>query len=263
MNRWLVLAAILTVVGGCGGKGKTKPTSATGAANDFTGGQFVEIDLGAEEEALEELAAAELMRATADCGDLLKLEPSAMLGQLKDSEIRCLDEALKIAERQTSKDKISRVLLTDAWAKGDEHRWEGIARRHLEEIDRSDPDMCYKFAYYLADRGPEKMDEAMKWADVALDNRSAWEGDLHVKRVYALHKIKTRAAQKKWNWLEEQYSKAPSEDALNSATEARNHTKTLAREWLEYARQSGKDQTLPLQLCISAAGTAEFCDDAQ
>src|SRR5688572_21400214 len=181
MERWLVLVA-LAGLAACGGKGKTKPTSSGDAANDLGSGQFVEIDLGEEEAALEEAAGAELMRATSECGELLKLEPSAMLGQLTDSQIRCLDEALKTAERQTVKDKISRVLLNDAWAKGDEHRWEGIARRHLEEIDRSDPDMCYKFAYYLVDRGPEKMDEAMKWADVALENRAVWEGDLHVKR---------------------------------------------------------------------------------
>jgi len=261
MQRWFVLLAAAGAVGACGGKGKNKPTSSGDASNEVTTGQFVEIDLGEEEAALEEAAGVELMRATAECGDLLKLEPSAMLGQLTDAQIRCLDEALKNAERQTVKDKISRVLLNDAWAKGDEHRWEGIARRHLETIDRSDPDMCYKFAYYLVERGPDKMDEAMKWADVALENRAVWEGDLHVKRVYALEKIKTEAAQKKWMWLESEYNKAPSEELLHAADEARNQTKTLAREWLEYAKQSGKDTTLPLQICISAAGTAEFCEE--
>jgi hypothetical protein len=262
MQRWLTLALVAGVAfGALAGKGKNKPSGSGDTSNDLSSSQFVEIDLGEEEEALEQSAGEELMRATADCGDLLKLEPSAMLGQLTDSQIRCLDDALKVVERQTVKDKISRVLLNDAWAKGDEHRWEGIARRHLEEIDRSDPDMCYKFAYYLVDRGPEKMDEALKWADVALENRSVWEGDLHVKRVYALFKIKTEAAQKKWAWHEAEYNKAPSEELLHSSDDARNQTKTLSREWLEYARQSGKDTTLPLQMCISAAGTAEFCEE--
>lgn len=260
MRRWPMLVVALVLAVGCGAKGKKNPTPASDAASDFGGG-FIEIDLGAEEEVLDELAGAELMRTTAECGDLRKLEGGALLGQLTDAQIRCLDDAFKVAERQTAKDKISRVLLNDAWAKGDEHRWEGIARRHLEEIDRSDPDMCYKFAFYLAERGPEKMDEAMKWADVALENKSIWEGDLHVKRVYALHKIKTQAAQKKWTWLEEQYSRTPTEEGQLAAAEARNLTKTLAREWVEYARQSGKDQTLPLQMCISAAGTADFCEE--
>src|SRR5690606_16230954 len=161
-----------------------------------TGG-FIEISLDEEEEALDELFGSELMVATAKCGDLVRLEPSAMMGKLKDAEIRCLDQSLREAERQTVKDKISRVLLADAWAKGDSHRWEGIARRHLEEIDRSDPDMCYKFAVYLLERPADYMDETMKWADVALDNRTRWTGELHVKRVYALYKVKGMAAQKK------------------------------------------------------------------
>src|SRR6476646_10000067 len=99
--------------------------------------------------------------------------------------------------------------------------------------------MCDRVAYYLVERGPDKMDEAMKWAQVALDNRSIWEGDLHVKRVYSLMKIKTIAAQRKWTWHESEYTRHPNEALLEESKEARNQTKTLAREWLEYAKDSG------------------------
>lgn len=254
---WMLVAAMLLVA--CGGKGKPKPAAAGSTANDFAGG-FVEIDFGDEDAALEEMGGAELFTATAECGELLKLETAAIIGQLSESQIRCLEDLLRSSDRQTVKDKISRVMLNDAWAKGDEHRWEGIARRHLEQIDRSDPDMCYRFAYYLVERGPDKMDEAMKWAQVALDNRSLWEGDLHVKRVYSLMKIKTVAAQRKWNWLESEYTRKPSEALLEQSKEARNQTKTLAREWLEYAKDSGTDVTFPLDICRSAAGTGDFCE---
>lgn len=260
--RTAVLAApILAMVAASAWAGKGKKPAADANTDQFAGG-FVQIDFGEEDAALETLDGSELMEVTAECGDLLKLETAAIVGQLNEAQIRCLDGALRSAERQTVKDKISRVLLNDAWAKGDEHRWEGIARRHLEEIDRSDPDMCYKFSYYLVDRGPEKMDEAMKWAQVALDNRMVWEGELHVKRVYALMKIKTLAAQRKWNYLEAQYARAPSEEGLKESADARNLTKTLAREWLEYARGSSSDTTTPLEICRSAAGTGDFCEGA-
>lgn len=260
MWRWLLCWAVGLSLSACG-KGKAGPISTTAAANDFTGGSFVdiEIDLGGEVEDLDELDLAELRRTTVDCGDLLKLEPSSMLGQLSDPEIRCLHKAVQRTERQTARDKISRVLLTDAWAKGDEHRWEGIARRHLEQIDRSDPDMCYKFAYYLTSRSPDKMDEAMKWAQIALDNRSIWEGDLHVRRVFALHKLMTRAAVKKWTWLENEYLRAPEEDSMTAAGLARAEAKTVAREWLDYARESGMDETTALQMCLTTSGTSDFC----
>lgn len=264
MRSWAVaitiafVASNAVVLDACGGKGK-KPISAGSSADDFAGG-FVQINFTDIDEALNELDGAELSSVTAECGDLLKLETAAIVGQLNEPQIRCLDRGIRDAERQTVKDKISRVLLNDAWAKGDEHRWEGVARRHLTQIDRSDPDMCYRFAYYLLERGPEKMDEAQKWAQVALDNRTVWEGELHVKRVYALLKIKTMAAQKKWLWLESEYTRKPSEELKKTTDDARNETKTLAREWLEYARGSDTDTTIPLAVCQSAAGTGDYCE---
>lgn len=255
--RLLCLIALLVVVG-C----KKKPANDFGdSATDVTDGGFVAISMDDEADDLDAMFGSELMTATAQCGDLIKLEPAAMMGKLSDAEIRCLDDQLRVAERMTIKDKISRVLLADAWAKQDEHRWEGVARRHLEEIDRSDPDMCYKFALYLSEKGPDRMEEALKWANVALENRSQWTGDLHVKRVYALYKLKALAAQKNWTYLEEQNAKAPSAEAEEKVAEMRNLTKTLSREWLEYARQAGKDPTLAMNLCVSAAGTAEFCNN--
>lgn len=258
MKGWILFSAALVLAVGCGRK--KQPARSADSSTEGPG-EFVEISLDDEVSALDEMFGSELMTATAKCGDLVKLEPSAMMGKLKDAEIRCLDQSLRDAERQTVKDKVSRVLLADAWAKGDEHRWEGIVRRHLTDIDRSDPDMCYKFSTYLLDTAPENMDETMKWADVALENRTRWTGDLHVKRVYALYKLKAMAAQKKWGWLEEKYVMSPTETLLEEKSESRNQAKTLAREWLEYARSSGKDPTLALQLCISAAGTSDFCDE--
>jgi len=249
MIRALVIAGL--VLSGC----KKKPPETT---EEVYSGGFVDIEIDEDE---EELFGSELMIATAECGDLVRMEPAAMMGKLKDGEIRCLDQSLRDAERQTVKDKLSRVLLADAHAKGDMHRWEGIVRRHLEEIDRSDPDLCYKFSRYLAGKDSEYADEAMKWADVALENRTRWTGDLHVKRVYALYKLKALSAQKKWQALEEEYIVEPSDEKLDDKKETRNLTKTLAREWLEYARSSGKDPTAALQLCVSAAGTDQFCEE--
>jgi hypothetical protein len=254
---WLVAAVALLC---CAGK-KAKPTGSS--ANDFASGRFVDIELGVEQAALEQLDGSEIQQETAECGDLVKLETAAIVGQLNEVQIRCLDAAVRVTERQTVKDAISRVLLNDAWAKGDEHRWESIARRHLERIGKSDPDMCYKFAFYLVEQnGPDQMDEAIKWADVALENRHVWEGDLHVGRVFALLKIRTMAAHRKWQWIESEYTRKPSEALLNQAQDARNQTKNLAREWLEFSRESGRDTTMAMQICKSAAGTEDFCEGA-
>ena len=255
MPRLFSLCTLAVFAFGCP-KNKPPPPD-----DDYDGsdGGFVSIDFGDEDDALESMFGSELMIATAECGDLIKMEPAAMMGKLKDGEIRCLDEKLHEAEKQTFKDKLSRVLMSDAWAKGDTHRWEAVVRRHLSEIDRSDPNLCYKFAVHLSKKEAEFADETMRWSDVALENRSQWTGDIHVKRVYALYKLKTLSAQKKWAAAEEAYVNAPSPDTDDAVKDARNQTKTNAREWLEFARSAGKDQTVAMQLCVSAAGTADFC----
>ncbi len=252
----LILSSLI-ILGGCGKKKAPEPAAPTGGAV----GGFVDLDLGDDEDEFDEMMGSELMVATAQCGELVKLEPKAMMGKLGDGEIRCLDGKLREAEKQTTMDKISRVLMADAWAKGDKHRWEAVVRRHLEEIDMSDPDLCYKFAKHLVSNGtPDQSDEVIRWAGVALENKGQWVGDTHVKRVYNLYKIKALAAQNKWQYFEGKYLEKPDEAINKARTGARNDLKTFSREWLEYARSAEQDVTMARQLCVSAAGTEEFCD---
>ena len=254
MYRVVLLATLL----GCGGGKKAPANSGKDAeAQDVPTG-FIEITMDEDEEDIF----PELMKATAECGDLLSMEPKAMMGRLADAEILCLDQAIRKSERMTVKDKISRVLLKDAYAKGDMHRWEAVARRHLDEIDQSDPDICYQYARVLQQTyPPDEMEEAIRWADLALENRSRWEGDMYVGRVFTLYKIKTLASQRLWTYLEEEYMKTQDMALEERRDRARNQTKTHAREWLEYAKHSGRDTTTPMQLCVMASGTSDYCDE--
>jgi len=260
MRLLLVIAALCATVA-CGGKKKSSAYAETlmDPNQDFAPG-FIDLTDETDED-LGELMGSELMVASAQCGNLLSLEPAALMGKLTEGEIRCLEDGYRLADRQTAKRKVSLVLMADAWTKGDLHRWETIVRRHLQEVDQSDPDLCYKFALYLGRQGPEFAEETMKWVDTALENRSRFPaGDTHVARVYGLLKLKSQAAAKHWAYLEEQYILDPSADMMEARDEARNEAKTLAREWLEYARSAGKDETLAYQLCVSAAGGREFCE---
>jgi hypothetical protein len=250
---WLLGAGLLLL--GCGKK--ATPESAGAEVSVATGG-FVDLSLMDDEDD-DDFFGSELLSSMGQCGDLIKLEPSAMMGGLTDGEVRCLEDALRDAERQTVKDKISRVLMHDSWAKGDKHRWESIVRRHLQEIDQSDPDLCFSFANYTSKRGPEYFDETMRWIDIAMENRTVWEGDYFVKRVYSLHKLKVKTAISKWEWLENEYLTRATTELNEARRDARNYAKTNAREWLEYAHSAGQDPTLAQQLCVSAAGGEDFC----
>ena len=42
----------------------------------------------------------------------------------------------------------------------------------------------------------------------------------------------------------------------------KNMTKVMAREWYEYASKAGKDASKAKALCVSAAGTEDYCEGA-
>ncbi len=263
MRSYLLAGTVVTLVAliGCGKKGNNGSTAAPGGDTEVFSPGFVDISFDDEEEDLDALMGSELMMSKAECNNVLKLEPAAMMGKLTDGEINCLEDSVRDADRQTYKRKLSLILMADAWAKGDKQRWDAVVARHLEEIDRSDPDLCYKYALYLSKKGARWAPDAIRWADVALENRTRWKGDTHVARVYSLYRLKARASQKQWVQLETDFATEQTDELREQVDDARNQTKTLAREWLEYARSSGKDATVAQQMCEQAAGSLDYCSE--
>jgi len=194
------------------------------------------------------------------CDNLQAMEPPAMLGKMSDGQVSCLEGKLAASMKMTEKKKISLLLMTNAFSGGDKAKWEELVKRHLDEIDQSDPDLCYKYALYLAGKGPSRASGVIRWANVALENRTVWTGDTYKSRVNSLFKMRAAASQKLWQSAEKEHAASPSEATSSKIEKYRNMTKVNAREWYEYAKVSGKDTTKPLQLCMSAAGTSDYCD---
>ena len=220
------------------------------------------IDITFEDEEWDEEETMSFFEETAECGDLLALEPAAMLGTLESAQITCLEDKLELTDVQTFKKRLSLILIVDSWSGGQEERmrWEALVRRHLEEFDRSDPDLCYTFARHVQRRGAQYADEAVRWADVALENKTRWSGDTYISRVYSLLKLKSMAAADVWRATEEKLLKDQANQTLVDEVEAkRSEAKVAAREWLDYARESGKDPSRAFELCVSAAGTDQYC----
>ncbi len=194
-----------------------------------------------------------------DC-DPTALESQAMLGKLEAEAISCLDMALKSTMVMTEKKQISLLLMINAYSKGDKRAWESLVKRHLEEIDRSDPDLCYKYASHLAKKGPSRASAVIRWSDVALENRTVWTGKTYTKRVYNLYKMKAISAQNLWRRNEETQSAEPSDVNQKKVEKWRNMTKVMAREWLEFAKGAGLDTGIAKELCNSAAGHEDYCE---
>lgn len=232
----------------------------TGPSRPPPPSEWAEFDFNDDRATLATSDVLERAGDGAQCSDLLAIEPRSLLGRLTESEILCLEQGLRHEAKQTMRDRISRVLMADAWAKNQPHRWEAAVRRHLTEIDRSDADLCYLFSRYLSRQGAESAAETIRWADLALENAEQWDGDVHTKRVFELYRIKAIAAQTKWYEREQAVTLNGTQKALiDEASAWRNTTKTLAREWLAFASASGQDEDAAEKLCVSAAGTKDYC----
>lgn len=135
-------------------------------------------------------------------------------------------------------------------------------KRHLNSIDRSDPNLCFKYAKHLSKGGVSRAHGVIKWADYALENKSRWSGSTYTSRVYALYQLRAEAAARIWEQRTKDLVNASSNrDELQAKEEAaRSRAKQYAREWLDFAKASGQDIKKPRALCVSAAGSKKFCE---
>jgi hypothetical protein len=195
------------------------------------------------------------------CADLVALQTDAAKGSLTDEVKQCLEERLVTETVQTNKDKISRLLMIDADTLGSTEEWLGLAARHLEDIDRSDPDLCFKYVLVLSRLGVEDGEEVLRWADVALENKHMWEGPMYMSRVFNLYRLKTETAQRLWHDAEADYIESRSPEDEEIAEKYRGMAKNFAREWLDYAKSSGQPADRAYNLCLSAAGSESFCPE--
>lgn len=197
------------------------------------------------------------------CDNLVTLEPAALMGKLSEAQRSCLEEKIRNTSTITQKDKISRVLLINAEASGSKKEWERLAKRHLEDIDRSDPNLCFKYAQHLSRGGVGRAWGVIKWSDYALENKSQWSGTTYKTRVYALYQLKAEAAMKLWEDANKKLvdAGADRDEWAGKEEKYRGMAKDYSREWLDYARASGQDTKKPMSLCVSAAGSKKFCQD--
>jgi hypothetical protein len=189
--------------------------------------------------------------AFADCPDynadpskLQSLEEPAGRGALSTDDIGCLEASFKAAKIQTTKSKISRVELINAYAY-DTSTWATLVKRHLDEVEQSDPNIAYLYSFYLYNRPNPDLPQVVRWAEVALERKSDWQGDVLINRVYRLNRVRTYATYQLWLDAEKQKSA--------NAEQLRNDSKTYAREWLDAARAGGKDTRDAETMCMSVA----------
>ena len=196
---------------------------------------------------------------SANCDDLKGMQMASMSGMFSKGQIVCLNKRLSRSGKQTEKVAISKLLMNDVWAKGDKSKRMQLANSHLQDIDKSDPDLVYKYVVQLSKKGSSRARGVVRWAGVALENKTRWSGSTYKKRVNGLLYLKTRALSQLY---EKAAGKAVSEgtpSATSQEESAKNSYKTAAREWYEYTKQANLDGNKALQACIAAAGFEAYC----
>ncbi|MFZ5480266.1 MAG: hypothetical protein ACOZNI_26110 [Myxococcota bacterium] len=197
--------------------------------------------------------------ATAACQDLLKVEPFAIAGELTPELVTCLEARLTEEARQTTKDKLSRLLIVNADSKGDKEEWARLVERHLEDIDRSDPDLCFKYALTVARGDVDDAPIVLRWTEYALENKHVWEGPTYVSRVNNILRLRAETGARLWADAEDDFLEDRTEENEETANRLRGEAKTFAKEWLDYARTAGQATERALLLCESASGSASAC----
>jgi hypothetical protein len=187
---------------------------------------------------------------------LIALEEFASRGALSEAEKACLEDSYGRADSLTAKDKISRVLMVNGYAYSTSY-WAGLVVRHLEEVDRSDPDIAYLYAHHLFNTDPANAEQAIAWAGVGLERKDAWKGAVHVSRVYGLMQLRAVAAVELWRIHEEAVLTGLGDH--KGVELRRNNAKTYAREWVDFARASGKTTEYAVAVCVTTTTTEGFC----
>jgi hypothetical protein len=198
-----------------------------------------------------------------DCTDNTMLENFAMMGSLGELRVQCVEERITSSTRQTERDKLSRILLYDAEVRKASEEWADLMKRHLEDIDRSDPDLCFKYAIYLSRNNQDEGYEIIRWINYALENKDKWSAKLYVQRNDALQRLRTTTAYSMWrNSMDQLVDEGGVNPELErDAEKFRGWTKEYSREWLQYARNAGRDTHKAMQICSSAAGTSTYCSE--
>lgn len=196
------------------------------------------------------------------CADLVALEPAAITGALSGEEILCLEHRLATEPRQTARDKISRVLLANADGRADLGAWMKLAARHLETIDRSDPDLCFRYALLLSREGDivDDSEEIQRWVAYALENKFRWQGPEHTSRVYNLYRLQAETVGRSWEQAELDFMDERTEQNAASAESLRGMAKNSAKEWLDWATLTDQPPGRARVLCETAAGSPSFCE---
>ncbi len=192
----------------------------------------------------------------AELVELRGFEAPAREGVLHPAQIDHLEGLLQNAS-PVGASLISRLLMRNAREQGDTATWERLVKRHLEEIDRSDPDLLLLYARHLSPGGVQQAPAVIRWTSLALERSDQWSGAERVERVSELHRLRTEAAMSLWESTTRRYVETHQDEDEASANRYRALAQQYAISWLDFAWAAGARIDAPRSACRAAAGQTD------
>ncbi len=198
--------------------------------------------------------------APPECADFAAVERPAMLGKLSDAEVQCLEWRYGHFDLPTHRDKASRILMANAYGKGDMPEWKRLTMRHIDEVDDSDPNLSFKLAQVFAREEEHAPTEVIRWSTLSLLHRGAWDPDDYTSRVPQLHAMRVKSAKQIWEQATAAHKKTPTPTTEAAEQSSAASVREFSREWVLHCKRAHSDAKEPLAICRSAGGGADYCN---
>jgi hypothetical protein len=198
----------------------------------------------------------------------LAMELAGATGSLTPDQLDAAQACVQQGTRQNQREAISRTLLA--------HHASGVSGGlcasfddamgyHLEELDRSDPELLYQWVLHLAHGRRHKGDHRamLTWTSRGLAARTSWtlEGEDFVARVGALQRYRAVAAHTLWSQAEVAYAASSESEDRRAEEHWRGIAKEMTRAWIDHDLAAGNDVHMAQQLCwdVTTADVVTAC----
>ena len=162
------------------------------------------------------------------CEDLPALAGPAAVGTLSVIDVACLERRLGGAEAVEA----SHLLISQAFATGDEGAWERRVEAHLSELDPGDPELSLRMARRRASQ--EDWSSVIRHADTALAGAAVWSGTTYDSRLCRLHALRAQATRAQWLAAQARYDQRPAPETRSELFSRRELAWKAAEAWLSH-----------------------------
>jgi len=139
------------------------------------------------------------------CQGLASLEPQAMMGKLEEDAKSCLMQQLHKEDLdEVTKDAVSRMLMVNAFANGNDEEWGELALNHLENISNKDLMLIIKYIILTAKKNGTSED-TVSWSLVALGQtqQTSKAANRLLPRITELHVLALQDLHTSGTWPED------------------------------------------------------------